>query len=1111
MVYSELHCKTNYSFLTGAAHADELVERALELGYHALAVTDENTLAGVVRAYAAARHTQLKLIIGAEVVLNDSLPVVLWAPTRRAYANLSRLLTVGRRRAPKGECWLSFDDIVNHHEELLAGVLPFLPGDRCRTGHIDASHPSWPWYQSSQQSWFRSPAGDTDPLKSDASPPALSATSRRQVEKQLTRYRELFGDRGYLLAALYHGVDDDWRIEQLVGFSRTSQLPLVASGDVLYHVPARLPLHDCLTATKHHTTVAEAGDLLLPNAQRHLQSIETIQKKFSTIADAIERTREIADRCAFRMDDLRYEYPEELAPEGKTPIQYLRELTSIGSQNRYPDGVPEKVSNQIQHELTLIDELRYEAYFLTVWDLVRFARSRGILCQGRGSAANSAVCYCLGVTSVDPDTTDLLFERFISKERDEAPDIDVDFEHERREEVLQYLYQKYGRDRAGLAATVVTYRTRSAVRDIGKALGLSLDRIDALAKHVEGYSNESNLAGKMQDVGIDPESQIGRRLNYLVGDLLGFPRHLSQHVGGMVITRGKLDELVPIENAAMEDRTVIQWDKDDLEELGLLKVDCLCLGMLSAIRKCFHLVEQHWGRHCTLANLPNEDPLVYDMICDADTVGVFQIESRGQMSMLPRLKPRCWYDLVIEVAIVRPGPIQGNMVHPFLRRRNGDEPVVYPNDAIKAVLHRTLGVPIFQEQAMKLAVVAAGFTPGEADQLRRAMGKWRKTGVIEKFREKLMDGMAQRGLDGEFAQQVFRQISGFGEYGFPESHAASFAKLVYVSCWLKRYYPAAFCAALINSQPMGFYQPAQLIADARQHGVQVLPVDINFSDWDCTIEDANRLPEFANQMPTTNQTAPQTVKHSPLVPESGESRSRALRMGMRMISGLRLGIAETIIRERNAGPFDSVAEFAQRTGIGQSAITQLSKADAFGSLNQDRRSALWQALGQEKKPLNQPLFAGLSLADDETSALPTLSLEDEVTQDYRTVGLSLKAHPMSFHRELLIDLNVTTCQSLEELQNNRFLRIAGLVILRQRPSTAKGITFVTIEDETGTANLVVKQRIWERYYRVARRSPAWLVHGKLEKKNNVIHVVANRIEDMSDRLQELQIRSRNFR
>jgi error-prone DNA polymerase len=1160
--YSELHCKTNYSFLTGASHADELIARALALGYRALAVTDENTLAGVVRAFAAARSNtnnpcpglssqhdpaieasplnasitrlqptdnfnalgnptheqaspatttrerepngnptrereaapQLKLIIGAEIIPSDAPPIVLWATDRKSYGNLSRLITVGRRRAPKGECWLSAADIANHSSGLLAGVIPHFRGDRSRTEHIDETHPSYEWF---------GPANRCQHNSSQHAPPHLTSSHPNHPPFQGPEiYRDIFGDRAYLLAALYRGVDDDWRINQLQQLSQATRIPLVASGDVLYHVPARLPLHDVLTATKHGTHVAAAGDLLLPNAQRHLQTVEQRLASFAAIPEAIERTTEIADRCNFCLSQLRYEYPEELAPNGRPPIEYLSELTTSGAHDRYPDGIPTRVQTQIDHELKLIDELRYEAYFLTVWDLVRFARSRGILCQGRGSAANSAVCYCLGVTSVDPATTDLLFERFISKERDEAPDIDVDFEHERREEVLQYLYSKYGRDRCGLAATVITYRIRSAVRDIGKALGLSLDRIDALAKHVEGHSSEPNLAGKMSDVGIDPESEIGIQFAYLVNDLLGFPRHLSQHVGGMVITQGNLDELVPIENAAMDDRTVIQWDKNDLEELGLLKVDCLCLGMLSAIRKCFHMIEQHWGKHCTLANIPAEDPKVYDMICAADTVGVFQIESRGQMSMLPRLKPRCWYDLVIEVAIVRPGPIQGNMVHPFLRRRNGEELVVYPNEAIKAVLHRTLGVPIFQEQAMKLAVVAAGFTPGEADQLRRAMGKWRKTGIIQQFHDKLMHGMKSRGLSEEFAEQVFRQISGFGEYGFPESHAASFAKLVYVSAWLKRYYPAAFCAAIINSLPMGFYAPAQLVADARKHDVVVLPVDVNLSRWDCTIESPHEHQTGPNSNSESNDGSP-----SPHT----DPDTRCLRLGLRMISGLRAHVGQVIEQERLNGEFTSVSEFTQRTRFGQAVIAQLSQADAFGSLNQDRRAALWQALGQEKKPKHQPLFASLDEGDDQTLALPKLESRDQVIADYRTVGLSLRAHPMSFHRDSLDALRVTTCAGLEDKENNRHVRVSGLVILRQRPSTAKGITFVTLEDESGTANLVVKPNIWERHYKIARRSPAWIAHGKLEKKNGVIHVVVNRLEDMAGRLDELQIKSRDFR
>ena len=1078
--FPELHCKTNFSFLAGASHADELVHRAIELGYSSLAVTDQNTLAGVVRAYGAIRDAsktldpenknakKLKLIIGAEIVFNDALPVVLWATDRAAYANLSRLITVGRRRAPKGECWLSFEDLADHHEGLLAGVIPFLAGDTPKMSHVDATHVSYPWFGCEPK---------------DQPNDVIEAFAKRDLKSprfQYDAFRERFGDRASILASLYKGVDDNWRIHQLKTLSEKHGLPLTAAGDVLYHVPGRLPLHDCQTAIRHRTTIEMAGDLRIVNAHRHLHSIEARKQQYAAIPEALENAARIADQCSFCMSQLRYEYPEELAPDGQTPIEFLCELVRKGSAWRYPDGVPDKVQHAIRHELGLIEELSYEAYFLTVWDLVRYARSRDILCQGRGSAANSAVCYCLGVTSVDPSITDLLFERFISKERDEAPDIDVDFEHERREEVLQYLYEKYGRDRAGLAATVITYRSRSAIRDVGKALGLSLDRVDALAKQVDGYQNVE-LADRCEAAGIDPESPAGSRLCYLVNEILGFPRHLSQHVGGMVITQGKLHDLVPIENAAMDDRTVIQWDKNDLEELGLLKVDCLCLGMLTAIRKCFAMVKQHWGCDYSLATIPQEDPTVYDMICEADTVGVFQIESRGQMSMLPRLKPRCFYDLVIEVAIVRPGPIQGNMVHPYLRRRNGEEKVVYPNKEIEAVLKRTLGVPIFQEQAMKLAVVAAGFTPGEADQLRRAMGAWRKTGVIEKFQTKLMEGMKQKGLSEEFAGQVFRQIRGFGEYGFPESHAASFALLVYVSCWLKWYYPAAFCASLINSQPMGFYPPAQLVADAQRHDVEVLPVDVNLSQWDCTLQRGSNGIDWA------------------------------LRLGLRMVSGVRGDVVDSILEARESGDFTSVVDFTRRTGLGRATIATLTQADAFGSVNQDRREALWQALGQEKQPVSQPLFAGVDDEDDDTFYLPSLTPQQQVTEDYRSVGLSLRAHPISFHREHLSEMGVRTHGSLVDGVNDESLIIGGLVILRQRPATAKGITFVTLEDETGSANVVVMPHIWQRYFQVARRSAAWVVHGRLEKKNNVIHVVATRLEDMAGRLGGLKLKSRDFR
>jgi error-prone DNA polymerase len=923
------------------------------------------------------------------------------------------------------------------------------------------------------------------------------------------------------------------------------------------------------------------------------------------------------------LDELRYEYPTELAPEGRTPLAHLAKLAWRGAAERYPGGVPEKVREQIEHELALIGDLRYESYFLTVWDLVRFARSRNILCQGRGSAANSAVCYCLGVTSVDPATSDLLFERFISRERAEAPDIDVDFEHERREEVLQYLYDKYGRQRAGLAATVITYCSRSAVRDVGKALGLSLDRVDALAKQVEGYTHEPKFVQRCREVGIDAASDLGRRLVYCVNEIIGFPRHLSQHVGGMVMTQGPLCELVPIENAAMADRTVIEWDKDDLDELGILKVDCLCLGMLTAIHKCFDLIEKGvrplfserpeghltpknekkrpdpFSLSLSLATIPPDDPAVYDMICRADTLGVFQIESRAQMSMLPRLRPRCFYDLVIEVAIVRPGPIQGNMVHPYLRRRAGEEVEAYPNDAIRAVLEKTLGVPIFQEQAMRLAVVAAGFTPGEADELRRAMAAWRRPGLIDQFRKKLLDGMRANGLSEEFAQNVYHQIRGFGEYGFPESHAASFALLVYVSAWLKHYYPAAFCAAMINSQPLGFYAPAQLVRDAREHGVGVRPVDVNASGWDCRLEGAGgwRLGAGELQIANFSDAADNATAFS--VP-SPQPPAPFLRLGLRMINGLRADAAAAIERAREDGPFLSVDDFARRTGLGQAVVKRLAAADAFGSLGANRRQALWESLGQERNRVSQPLFDALPFpilhsagarsdsrnaatvnsqgrqplenANVETKApkgrqslsaplgltncvgdhqgltplaidcrpfgpnrqqahhaaeeegpskgLPTMPANEEVVADYRSMGLSLRAHPISFYRVRLDRLKITPAKGLIALANGARVRVAGLVLLRQRPSTAKGITFVTLEDETGTINLVVHQHTWDRFYRIARRAPAWIAHGHVQttKSNGtetapapVIHVVVSRLEALADQLRRLDVKSRDFR
>ena len=1027
MLYAELHCLTNFSFLCAASHPDEVVIRAAELGYSALAITDINTVAGIVRANTATKEHPLHLIVGSELRPIDAPPIVVWVKDRQGYGNLCRLITLGRRRAPKGECHLTFDDIARHTGGLLAGVAP-------------------------------PPHDET-----------LSLDDAR-------RYRDLFGESASLLAELHQGPHDQRRLDWLQHLSQNADLPLVAAGNVLFHVPERKPLHDVLTAIRLRTTVALAGASLEPNAQRHLRSQADIQAIYADIPEALERTRLIARQCTFSLSELRYEYPEELAPPGLTPIQHLRDLAWRGACERYSGEIPGLVRESLDRELDIIEDLRYEPFFLTVWDVVRFARSRGILCQGRGSAANSTVCYCLGVTAVDPVQVGLLFERFMSKERNEAPDIDVDFEHERREEVLQYLYEKYGRDRAGIAAVTITYRPRSAIRDVGKALGFSLDLVDRLAKSADHYRAAEDFVARCREAGLDIRSSLGQWFLLLVTTLQGFPRHLSQHVGGMVITRGPLDELVPIENASMEGRTVVEWNKDDLDDLGILKVDCLALGMLTAIRKCFSLVEATCGKSLTLADIPEGDRDVYDMICRADTMGVFQIESRAQMSMLPRLQPRTYYDLVIEVAIVRPGPILGDMVHPYLRRRAGEEAVTYPegplHDELKAVLEKTCGVPLFQEQCMQLAIVAAGFTPGEADQLRRAMGAWRRPGLIDQFHEKLLGGMQRNGLSHEFGERIFHQIRGFGEYGFPESHAASFALLVYVSCWLKHHHPAEFTAALINSQPMGFYAPAQLIQNARRHNVEVLPVDVCHSDRDCTID------------------------------------SGRLRLGLRLVHGLSESACRKIAEERGARPFVSLSDFLKRTALVPTQARFLAEADALRSLTPHRRDAVWNALAVKPKLRQRTLFDDLP-PDEPPAALPSMTPEQEVHCDYQTTGLSLRAHPLSFHRDYLHSLGVIPNGELAHMQTDSPVKVAGIVLVRQRPATAKEITFVTLEDETGTANLLVHRQTWERFRRITRRSQCWIVHGKVECRGLVIHVIVERLEDLSPRL-ALSLKSRDF-
>ncbi len=1031
MRYFELHCKSNFSFLEGASHPDELVQRAAEIGYSGLALTDRESLAGVVRGLVPARELGFTYLVGSEIHPIDAPPMVLWPTDRAAYGRLCRLISRGRQRGEKGDCEIRWSDLAELNEGIIAGMIP----------------------SSDKTSEF---------LGSD--------------------FRDLFRDRAYLLCEVHRGADDESEISRLDRLSKSSGVPLVAAGGAHYHLAERMLMHDCLSAIRGSTTIHDVQLHRFPNSQRHLRSLAEIAALYRDVPDAIERTVEIASRCVFRLDELRYEYPEEIAPPGMTPLEHLKRLTWQGAKQRWPDAVPEKVIEMIRHEMSIIEDLHYEAYFLTVWDIVCFARSHQILCQGRGSAANSVVCYCLGITEVDPSQTELLFERFISRERNEAPDIDVDFEHQRREEVLQYVYQKYGRDRAGMTATVTTYRSRSAIREVGKALGVSADTIDRLAKLSGSYERDPRLGERARDCGLDPDSALGQRFIYLVGHLIGFPRHLSQHVGGMVMTAGKLCELCPIENAAMQGRTVIQWDKDDLDELGILKVDILALGMLSALHQCFDLVRDHHGQPWSLATIPPDDVATYDMICRADTMGVFQIESRAQMSMLPRLKPRCFYDLVIEVAIVRPGPIQGNMVHPFLKARENPESAIYPSDAIRSVLEKTLGVPLFQEQAMRLAVVAGGFTPGEADQLRRAMAAWRRPGVIDQFRIKLLDGMKSRGLTDEFAEHVFNQIRGFGEYGFPESHAASFALLVYASCYLKCHYPAAFCVALLNSQPLGFYAPAQLVTNAQEHGVRIRSVDINHSDWDATLEaDPNRS-------------------------------QPAIRLGLASIKGLSRELAIDWVRQRSTnGPFCDVTDLVSRTRMGKAMLAILADADALNSISRDRRAAVWLSLGHESQPGDQPLLDSIGNDDRVPDSLLPMSMLEEVYADYQTTGLSLKGHPIEFARPELARLQCVRASDLTELRDGRHVRVAGLVLMRQRPGTAKGITFVTIEDETGTVNLVMFAAIWDRFFKVARASNAWLVDGKLENRKGIIHVIVGHLTDLSDEVDGLHIRSRDFR
>ena len=1024
--YAELHTLSNFSFLRGASHPEELVARAAELGHAGLAITDECSLAGVVKAHVAAKTHHLKLVIGAEFTTLEGVKLVLLAPHRNAYGQLSTLITRARRSSPKGEYRLSVKDLSWGVGECFALWIP--------TANEFAA-------LRDQGEWLK------------------------QCFAHLWIALELFQD----------GNDLDVMATVLTLSMRLS-LPVVATGDVHMHIASRKPLQDVLTAIRMKTAVAELGETLQPNRERTLRQLSRLTELYPP--EMLAESVAILNRCHFSLDELRYEYPEELVPPHLTPAEYLRQLTFEGAAVRWPDGIPEDVVELIEKELRLVAELNYEYYFLTVQDIVQYARSQNILCQGRGSAANSAVCYCLNITEVDPSRMHLLFERFVSKERDEPPDIDVDFEHERREEVIQYIYKRYTRDRAALAATLITYRPKSAVRDVGKALGMSLDLVDLLAKSLAWWDKREALNERCESSGVDPDSAVVQQFLILVQVILGFPRHLSQHVGGFVISRGPLAQLVPIENAAMEDRTVIQWDKDDLESLGLLKVDVLGLGMLTAIRKALDLVKDFRGLDLSISTIPAEDPEIYHMLQRGDSVGVFQVESRAQMAMLPRLKPNNFYDLVIEVAIVRPGPIQGNMVHPYLRRRQGLEAATYSNDAVRHVLERTLGVPIFQEQVIELAMVAAGFSAGEADQLRRAMAAWKRRGGLERFEQKLIDGMLARGHDREFAERVFEQIKGFGEYGFPESHAASFALLVYVSAWLKRHEPAAFYCGLLNSLPMGFYSPSQLIQDAKRHGIETRPADVQTSGWDHRLE---------------TQHAPGDTLYA------CRHRQGALRLGLRRVKGFN---EKAALRVEAAQPFSDLKDLTRRASLSPQELACLARADALKGLSGHRFQAHWDVAG-----IDRPTEL-LELADQQTRYETSVTLDgpstgQDMASDYRYLGLTLGPHPLELLRDHQTLKGCRSARELKHYKHGQFVRVAGLVTGRQRPSSAAGVIFVTLEDETGNANVVIWSSILERFRAAILQAQLLIVKGVVEREGEVIHVIAGHVRDHSKLLAEI--------
>ena len=1023
--YAELHCLSAFSFQRGASRAIELFERAKQQGYSALAITDECTLAGIVRGLEASRKTGIKLIVGSEFQFADGPKCVLLVENQQGYARLCQLITTARRRAPKGN-YESLREDLGDTEGLLALWLPGLEPDETEAAWLKAH----------------------------------------------------FSDRCWLAVELHHGPDDDARLAALRALGQHLALPLVATGDAHMHVRARRPLQDVMTAIRHHTTVAQAGHRLFPNGERHLRTRRILSAIYPP--ELLAESVSIAQRCVFELDKIKYTYPHELVPEGHTPTTWLRQLTEEGIRWRWPKGEKAEVRKQIEDELALIQTKEYESYFLTVHDIVRFARSKDILCQGRGSAANSLVCYALGITEADPETSNLLFERFISADRDEPPDIDVDFEHERREVVLQYVFNHYGRDRAALTAVATEYRGRGAIRDVARALGLAPELASELAATLDRWSGEVPPSDRLRERGFDPDTPLIRQVLALTVQLIGFPRHLSQHPGGFVISEHPLSTLVPVENTAMDGRTVIQWNKDDLDTMRMLKVDCLALGMLTALRKTFDLLKENGRGEYTIAGINKDhknDKPTYDMISCADTIGVFQIESRAQMAMLPRLRPRKFYDLVIEVAIVRPGPIQGDMVHPYLRRRNKEEDINYPSEELEKVLERTLGVPLFQEQVMQIAMTAAGFSGSEADALRRSMAAWKRHGDLESYRGKLIAGMLDKGYARDFAERLFEQIKGFGDYGFPESHAASFALLAYVSSWLKCHQPAAFACALINSAPMGFYSPDQLLQDARRHSVRTLPIDVRHSDWDCTLE-----------------------------PERDTRLQPAIRMGLRLIRGFSESTARDIMAARGQYPFADVADLSIRAKLDRRDQALLADAGALRALAGHRHRARWAIAGVEPQ---LPLFPG-STPETETIALPLPTRGEDLRADYALTGTTLGPHPLRLLRPRLRARHYRASNELAALPNGRPVRVAGIVTLRQQPQTSSGVVFLTIEDEHGLTNVVIWRRVVLRQRRVLLASRLLAVEGHLESQHGVQHLIAHTLEDLTPMLGELEVRSRDF-